>query len=176
MISPFQDKDPVLDPSVFVAPGAFIIGEVEIGADSSIWFNTVLRGDADAISIGWETNIQDNCTIHADEGFPVKIGDRVTVGHNTVLHGCAVGDGAVIGMHSTLLNGCEIGGDSIVGAGAVVTPGTRVPSRSLVLGAPAKVARELKPEEIEGSRAFYRIYKKRAAEYRQLEPFRRELP
>lgn len=167
MIFSFKEKTPALDPTVFVAPGAFVIGDVHMGKNSSVWFNTVIRGDEESIKIGNETNIQDNCTVHSDEGVPVEIGDRVTVGHNAVLHGCRVGSGTVIGMHCTLLNGCEVGEDSMVGAGALVTPGTKIPPRSLALGAPAKVLRELSPEEIKEAQSFHRVYLERAAEYRR---------
>lgn len=166
MLYALPGKTPRIAPSAYIAPGAFVIGAVEIGENSSVWFNSVLRGDEEAIFIGKETNIQDNCTLHGDEGIPVRIGDRVTVGHNAVLHGCLVGSGAVVGMQSTLLNGSQVGEDSIIGAGSVVMPGTVIPPRSLALGNPARVVRELTPEEIEKAHQLYLIYVDRSRVYR----------
>ncbi len=160
-------KEPVVAASAYLTPGAFVIGQVEIGEKSSVWFNTVIRGDVDAISIGSETNIQDNCTIHADEGFPVRIGDRVTVGHNSVLHGCKIGSGAVIGMQSVLLNGCSVGEDAVIGAGSLVTSGTEIPPGTLALGRPAKVVKELTPEQIASGQELYKIYRDRSLVYQR---------
>jgi len=140
-------------PDVFIAAGAQIVGYVTIGESSSIWFNAVLRGDAEAIRIGRRTNIQDNCTLHADPGFPCTLGDGVTVGHGAVVHGATVGDNVVVGMHAVVMNGAQIGADSIIAVGAVVTEGTIVPPGSLVMGLPGKVKRSLNPEEIERNRA-----------------------
>lgn len=140
-------------PDVFIATGARIVGDVKIGAASSIWFNAVVRGDAEAIRIGRCTNIQDNCTLHADPGFPCTLGDGVTVGHGAIIHGATVGDNVVVGMHAVVMNGAQIGADSIIAVGAVVTEGTIVPPGSLVMGLPGKVKRSLNPEEIERNRA-----------------------
>lgn len=134
--------------NVFIADTAVVRGDVEIGDDSSIWFNAVVRGDVDYIRIGKETNIQDNVVVHVDEGEPCEIGDRVTVGHSAVVHACRVADNVLIGMGAIVLNGAEIGEYSIVGAGAVVT-GKKYPERSLILGVPAKPVRELNEREIE---------------------------
>ncbi|WP_457590988.1 gamma carbonic anhydrase family protein [Geoglobus sp.] len=133
---------------VFIADTAVVRGDVEIGSDSSVWFNAVIRGDLDRVSIGEKTNVQDNAVIHVDEGFPALIGDRVTIGHSAVIHGCRIADNSLIGMNAVVLNGAEIGEYSIVGAGAVVT-GKRYPERSLILGVPAKVVREVTEQEIE---------------------------
>ncbi len=128
---------------VFVADGAKVIGKVKIGSKSSIWFNAVVRGDDDTITIGENTNIQDNCTVHTSEGFPTLVGNNVTVGHNAVVHGCIVEDNCLIGMGATVLDGAVIGSGSIVGANALVTSNTIIPPNSLVLGSPAKVVKEM---------------------------------
>jgi carbonic anhydrase/acetyltransferase-like protein (isoleucine patch superfamily) len=138
---------------VYIAPGARIIGDVTIGEQSSVWFNAVLRGDTEAIRVGRRTNIQDNCVLHADPGFPCTLGDGVTVGHAAVVHGAIVGDNVVVGMHAVVMNGAQVGADSIIAVGAVVTEGTIIPPGSLVMGLPGKVKRQLTPEEIERNRA-----------------------
>lgn len=139
-------------PSVYVAAGAQIIGDVTIGEESSVWFNAVIRGDTEAIRIGRRTNVQDACVLHADPGFPCTVGDGVTIGHSAVVHGAEVGDNVVIGMHAVLMNGAKVGQDSIVAVGAVVTEGSVVPPGSLVMGLPGKVTRALAPHEIEHNR------------------------
>jgi carbonic anhydrase/acetyltransferase-like protein (isoleucine patch superfamily) len=136
--------------SVFIAPGAVVLGDVTIGEQSSIWFNAVLRGDVAAIRIGARTNIQDGAVLHADEGLPCVLGDGVTVGHGAIVHGCTVADNVLIGMGSVVMNGVTVGRDSIVGVGAVVTEGTKIPPRSLVLGLPAKVVREVNERDFAG--------------------------
>lgn len=127
MLITFKGKSPVLDPSVFVAPGAKIIGEVQVGAESTIWFNTVLRGDEGPITIGNKCSIQDNSTIHLYEDAPVVIEDEVTVGHNVILHGCKVGKRSIIGMGSTILDHAEIGEECIIGANTLIPPGKKIP-------------------------------------------------
>ena len=139
--------------NVFIAPGAFVIGDVKLGENVGIWYNAVVRGDSNAIEIGDNTNVQDNATIHTDADFPVHIGNGVTIGHNAIVHGCTVGDNSVIGMGSIILNGAVIGENCIVGAGALVTGKLCVPANSLVLGNPAKVVRELTEAEIGSNRA-----------------------
>ena len=116
-----------IDSSVFIAEGARIVGDVTIGKNSSVWFNAVLRGDEDQITVGEGTNIQDNCVLHCGPGFKVAVGNNVTVGHMTILHGCTVGDNTLVGMHSTIMNGAVIGSNCIVGAGSLVTEGTIIP-------------------------------------------------
>jgi carbonic anhydrase/acetyltransferase-like protein (isoleucine patch superfamily) len=149
----------VADPlRLFIAPGAQVIGKVGLGLDVSIWFNAVLRGDNERISIGDGSNVQEGCTLHTDPGFPMTIGRDCTIGHNAILHGCAIGDGALVGMGATVLNGAKIGKGSLVGAGALVTEGKDFPDHVLIVGAPARVARELDPAAIEG-------LKKAAASY-----------
>lgn len=136
-------KTPRIDPSAFLARGALVMGDVSIGRDAGIWYYSVIRGDTAEIAIGDETNIQDLCMVHADAGFPCRIGRRVTVGHRVILHGCTVEDGCMIGMGAVLLNGVHVGAGSIVAAGAVLKEGTVVPPGSLVVGLPARVVREI---------------------------------
>lgn len=135
--------------TAYVAPGARIIGQVTLDSRSSVWFNAVLRADSDTITIGPRSNIQDNCTVHTDAGWPVCVGANVTVGHNCVLHGCQIDDECLIGMGSVLMNGAHVGRHSIIGAGSLVTSGTVIPEGSLVMGSPARVRRQLTPQEIE---------------------------
>lgn len=134
---------PRIDPTAFLARGAIVLGDVAVGPDSSLWYQTVVRGDTERIAIGSASNIQDLCMVHADPGFPCLVGDRVTVGHRAILHGCIIEDGCMIGMGAILLNGCRIGAGSLVGAGALVPEGMVVPPGSLVLGVPGKVVRPL---------------------------------
>ena len=143
-----QDR-PQVHPSVFVAPGAIVVGKVELHENSSVWFNVSLRGDNDLIVLGEGSNIQEGSVLHTDTGHPLTIGKRVTVGHQAMLHGCTIGDESLIGMQAILLNGAQVGRHCIIGAGALVTGNTVIPEGSMVLGSPAKVVRPLKPEEIE---------------------------
>ena len=133
----------MIDPSAFIAAGAVVLGDVHIGRDASVWYNTVIRGDTERIAIGEGTNIQDLSMVHADPGVPCVIGRRVTVGHRAILHGCTVEDDCLIGMGAILLNGVRVGAGSVIGAGAVLTEGTEVPPGSLVLGVPGKVIRQV---------------------------------
>lgn len=160
MLIAFKGKNPKIGQNVFIAQGAKIIGEVEIGDESSVWFNCVLRADVNFIKIGKRTNIQDLTTIHVwhrefnedgslkDVGFPTSIGDDVTIGHNCVIHACTIKDRVLIGMNAVVMDDALIEEDSIVGAGSVVTKGKKFPPRSLILGNPAKFVRELKEEEL----------------------------
>jgi carbonic anhydrase/acetyltransferase-like protein (isoleucine patch superfamily) len=143
------DDAPRIHPSAWVAESAQVIGRVALGAQASIWFGAVLRGDNDWITIGERSNIQDGCVLHTDDGAPLTLGDDVTVGHQVMLHGCTVGDNSLIGIQSVILNGARIGRNSIVGAGALVTEGKEFPDGVLIVGRPAKVVRELTPEQIE---------------------------
>lgn len=133
----------MIDPTAFIAQGAIVLGDVRIGRNSSVWYNSVLRGDTDQIAVGADTNIQDLSMIHADPGVPCVVGNRVTVGHRVILHGCLVDDDCLIGMGAVLLNGVRIGSGSVIGAGALVLEHTDVPPGSLVLGFPAKVVRRV---------------------------------
>jgi carbonic anhydrase/acetyltransferase-like protein (isoleucine patch superfamily) len=131
----------MIDPTAFLARGAIVLGDVRIGEGASVWYNAVVRGDTERVEIGASTNIQDLSMVHADPGFPCVVGDRVTVGHRVILHGCRVEDDCLIGMGATLLNGVRVGRGSVIGAGALLTEGTEVPPGSLVLGMPGRVVR-----------------------------------
>ena len=141
---------PDIDASAWVADSAQVVGNVRLGADSSIWFGVVARGDTDTITIGRGTNIQDNSVLHADPGMPLVIGDHVSVGHQVMLHGCTVGDGSLIGIGAVVLNGARIGKNCLVGACALVTEGKEFPDGTMILGSPAKAVRQLSPEQIAG--------------------------
>ncbi len=150
MIKSLRGKTPKIDPSCFVAENTAIIGDVEIKEKSSVWFNVVIRGDVNYIRIGKETNIQDGSVIHGTyEKFGTTLGNRVTIGHLVMLHGCSIGDGTLVGMGSIIMDGAKIGANSLVGAGSLVTEGSIFPPRSLILGRPAKLKRELTAEELE---------------------------
>ncbi len=134
----------------YVAPGAIVAGSIVLENNVNIWFNVVIRADNDVVHIGEDTNIQDGSVLHCDPGFPLSIGKRVTVGHKVMLHGCTVGDGALIGINSVVLNGAKIGAGSLIGANSLVAEGKEIPPGVLAMGSPAKVVRELKPEQIAG--------------------------
>lgn len=134
----------------FIAPSADVIGTVVLGHDVSIWFNAVVRGDKEPITIGDGSNVQDCVVLHTDPGFPLRIGRNVTVGHKAVLHGCLVGDNSLIGINAVVLSGAKIGRNCLIGAHALVTEGKEIPDNSMVLGSPAKVVRELTEAQIEG--------------------------
>ena len=141
---------PVVAESAYVAPGAVLVGNVTLADHASVWYNAVLRAEAEPIRIGPGSNLQDNVSCHVDHGFPLLVGRNVSVGHGAVLHGCTIEDGSLIGMMATVLNGAVIGSGSLVAAGAVVLEGTIVPPRSLVAGVPAKVRRPLTDDEVAG--------------------------
>lgn len=151
MIHAIGPQCPRIDGSAFVAWNAEVAGDVVVGSGASIWFSASVRGDIAPIEIGDRSNIQDGAVVHVDHGIPCRIGTDVTVGHGAILHSCVVGDGALIGMGAIVLNGAEIGEGSIVGAGALVTQGKKFPPRTLILGSPAKAARELSAEESAGN-------------------------
>ncbi|WP_104820468.1 gamma carbonic anhydrase family protein [Kitasatospora sp. MMS16-BH015] len=138
---------PEVDPAAFLAPNAVVVGAVRLAEGASVWYGAVLRGDAERISVGRGSNVQDNCTLHADPGFPLVVGERVTVGHNAVLHGCTVEDDVLVGMGAVVLNGARVGTGSLIAAGAVVPQGSEIPPGSLVAGVPGKVRRALTEEE-----------------------------
>ena len=146
-----------------MAPGAYVVGAVYLGEESSVWYGAVLRGDTEPIRIGARTNIQDGCVLHADPGYPTVVGDGCVVGHRAVVHGCEIGDGCLIGMSATILNGAKIGEGSIVAAGALVPEGREFPARSLIIGAPAKMAREVTEEQTQDIARGVRTYVERAA-------------
>ena len=167
MITNYKDKTPKISKTVFVADSADIIGDVEIGDYSSIWFNATIRGDQNKIKIGNRTSIQDNVVIHVDHVNEVQVGDNVTVGHGAVLHGCRIENNVIIGMNSTVLNRAEIGKNSIVGANALVPEGKKFPERSLIIGVPGKVKRELEEVEIEAISRNAEEYVKLTKEYKE---------
>ncbi len=142
------DDKPTIPDSAYIAAEATVIGKVNLGENVSIWPGAVLRGDNEPISIGAGSNVQDNAVLHADPGFPLNIGENVTVGHQAMLHGCTIGDGTLIGIQAVIMNGAVIGKDCVVGAGALITEGKAYGNRKLIVGAPAKVVRELSDEEI----------------------------
>ncbi len=149
MIIAYKGKTPEIGKNVFIAPTAVVIGDVKIGDNASIWYGVVLRGDMASISIGRDTNIQDNCTVHTDSNFPAVIGERVSVGHNAVIHGCTVEDDALVAIGAVVLNGARVGKGSVVASGSVVREGQQVAPRSLMAGVPAKFKKELTQEEAE---------------------------
>jgi carbonic anhydrase/acetyltransferase-like protein (isoleucine patch superfamily) len=144
------DAAPTVHESVFIADTATLIGNVTVEENASVWFGATLRADNEPITVGVGSNIQENAVLHADPGFPLKIEANVTVGHQAMLHGCTIQEGALIGIQAVVLNGAVIGRNCLVGAGAVVTEGKRFPDNSLILGAPAKVVRELTEADIAG--------------------------
>lgn len=144
-----KDIKPIIDDSVKLFKGSHIIGDVNIGENSSVWYNAVIRGDRGPIVIGKNSNVQDNCVIHCSDTLTTSLGDYVSVGHGAIIHGCEIGENVIIGMNATILNDAKIGNDSIIGAGSVVTERKEFPDRSLILGTPAKFIRELTDGEIE---------------------------
>ena len=150
---------------LFIAPGAVCMGDVALGKDCSIWYHATVRADRAPIKIGSGSNIQDNCVVHVDKGFPVTIGNYVTVGHGAILHGCRIEDGSLIGMGAIILNGAKIGRNCIVAAGALVTQNTEIPDGMLAMGSPAKVIRKLSEEEIASNRKNAEGYIEEAREY-----------
>jgi carbonic anhydrase/acetyltransferase-like protein (isoleucine patch superfamily) len=165
---PFAGNTPAVHDSAFVAPTASIIGNATLAEDASAFYGVSVRADTAAITVGAGSNLQDNVVLHADPGFPCTVGDRVSVGHGAVVHGCTVEDDCLIGMGATVLNGAVIGAGSLVAAGAVVLEGTVVPPRSLVAGVPGKVRRELTDEEYDGVRANATRYVELAKAHREL--------
>ncbi len=163
----FDNSIPEIKETSFIAPNASLIGRVRIGEKSSVWFNTVLRGDMENISIGDESNIQDLSMGHADPGFPLVVGNRVTIGHHCVVHGCRIEDDCLIGMGAIIMNGVKIGRGSIIGAGAVLLEGMEVPEFSMVVGSPANVRKTYDESILENIRESAQIYVKRSISYRE---------
>lgn len=153
MIIPLKESTPKLHPAVRMAQTAVAVGNVTVDAGASLWYGTVVRADIGAIHIGENANLQDNVVVHTDVDCSVEVGKSVTVGHGAILHGCTIGDGALIGMGAVLLNGCTIGEEAMVAAGALVTGGTVIPPRMLALGSPARVVRPLREDELARQRA-----------------------
>ncbi len=162
-----DEKTPQIAPTAWIAANATVIGDVRLAADTSIWWNAVLRGDNDPISIGENSNIQDGSVLHTDEGVPMNIGANVTVGHLVMLHGCTIGDGSLIGIGSIVLNRAVIGKESIVGANTLIPEGKVYPDRVLIVGSPGKVVRELTEEEVARLRHSAAHYVDNARRYRE---------
>ncbi|GHA87739.1 gamma carbonic anhydrase family protein [Modicisalibacter luteus] len=160
---------PEIDPSAMVMDEAVLIGRIHLDREVTVWPGAVLRGDNEPITVGEGSNLQDGCVVHTDPGHPVNIGRQVTVGHLAMLHGCRIGDGVLVGMNATLLNGAEIGDHCIIGAGALITSGKRFPPRSLIVGAPAKVIRELTDDEVQSALDNSHSYVQKIDTYRSLE-------
>jgi carbonic anhydrase/acetyltransferase-like protein (isoleucine patch superfamily) len=167
VIYALDQRLPQIAEDAWVAPNATVIGDVHLGAKSSVWFGAVLRGDVERLTIGRGSNIQDNSVLHSDPGAPLQLGERVTVGHMAMLHGCHIGDEALIGIGAVVLNYARIGARSIVGAGALVTEGKEFPDGVLIIGSPAKVARGLTEEELARMAGTAQRYVERAGLYRR---------
>ncbi|MEV0945224.1 gamma carbonic anhydrase family protein [Rhodococcus sp. NPDC049939] len=165
-VAAINGNSPQIDETAWIAPTAAVLGATTIGAEASVWYSAVLRADCDSITLGAGSNIQDGVTVHTDPGFPVAIGRNVSVGHNAVVHGCTVEDGALVGMGATIINGAVIGEGSLIAAGALVLEGQKIPPRSLVAGVPAKVRRELTDDEVSRNAANAAMYRQLAQQHR----------
>ena len=152
MLIPYREHAPAIDPTAFVADNATVAGRVTVGKNSSVWFGAVLRGDLQPITVGENSNVQDNAVVHVGANTPAVIGDNVTVGHGAIIHGATIGNNVLVGMGATVLDGAVIGDNCIIGAGALVTSKTEIPANSLVLGMPAEVKKPLTPQQIMGNR------------------------
>ena len=161
------ERVPSIHPTAWVAPSADLIGLVELAENSSVWFNAALRGDNEPIVLGANSNIQEGSVLHTDPGSPLLIGEWVTVGHQAMLHGCTIGDGSLIGMQAIVLNGAKIGRECLIGAGALIGENKVIPDRSVVLGSPGRVVRQLTDEQVAGIRAGVATYVERARYYRE---------
>ena len=159
-------ETPQVHATAWVADSAQVMGRVRMDEDASVWFGAVVRGDTEHIHIGKGSNVQDGSVLHADHGMPLTIGQNVTVGHQVMLHGCTIGDGSLIGIQAVVLNGAKIGKNCLVGAGSLVTEGKEFPDGSMIMGTPAKVVRELSPEQIEGLRQSARHYVENARRFK----------
>ncbi|WP_027964024.1 gamma carbonic anhydrase family protein [Halalkalibacillus halophilus] len=171
MIYRYKEQTPRIHDTAFIADSAQVIGDVEIGEESSIWFNVTVRGDEGPIRIGKRCNIQENSMAHLYEKFPLTLEDEVSVGHNAIVHGCTLRKGVLVGMGTTVLDGAEIGEYSIIGANSLVSPGKKIPPRSLVLGSPGKVVRELTDQDMEMIHDTIETYAKKGQEFRDREVF-----
>ena len=167
MLLPFGGKVPRDEGAVFVAPNATVLGDVVLGLGSSVWYGAVLRGDDGTLTLGENTNVQDNAVLHCDPGGAVTLGKNVTVGHCALVHGCTVGDGSLIGMHATLLNHCVVGKNCIIGAGALVPEGMVIPDNSVAVGVPARVIKTIRDDQlahnIENAEAYVEMGRQHAA-------------
>ena len=156
-----------IEGEVFIAPTATLIGNVLLKDKSSVWWGAVLRGDYERITVGERTNIQDNCIVHMDADFPVTLGNQVTVGHKAVLHGCTIGNNALIGINSVIMNGVVVGDDCLIGSNTLLTEGKQIPPRSLVVGSPGKIIRELNDDEVAEITEFSDRYVRNSKRYRE---------
>lgn len=161
-----DDLKPTVADSAWVADSAQVMGDVTLGADSSVWFGAIIRGDMDTITVGAGSNIQDGSILHADHNMPLTIGENVTVGHQVMLHGCTIGDGSLIGIQAVVLNGAKIGKNCLVGAGALVTEGKEFPDGCMILGSPAKAVRQLSEAQLEGLKMSAQHYIGNARRYK----------
>jgi carbonic anhydrase/acetyltransferase-like protein (isoleucine patch superfamily) len=161
------EHGPILAATAWVAPGAHVMGQVELAENASIWFGAVLRGDNEPIRIGVGSNVQENAVLHTDWKFPLTVGDHVTIGHQAMLHGCTIGEGSLIGIQAVVLNGARIGRHCLIGAGALIPEGKEIPDRSVVMGAPGKVVRELTDADIARIRSGVDSYVAKAASMRK---------
>ncbi|MFQ1702615.1 gamma carbonic anhydrase family protein [Loktanella agnita] len=162
-----DDLTPDIADDAWVAPGAYVIGKIRLEMASSVWFGAVLRGDNELITVGAGSNIQENCVLHTDMGFPMTIGAGCTIGHKAMLHGCTIGENSLIGMGATVLNGAVIGRNCLIGAGALITEGKTIPDGSLVMGAPGKVVRQLDDRAVQALKASALHYQKNAKRFAQ---------
>lgn len=158
-------KAPSVDPGAWIAPGAHVVGQVTIEAQCGVWFGAVVRGDNEPIRIGQGSNVQEGAVLHTDPGFPLVIGDGVTVGHQAMLHGCTIADGCLVGIQAVVMNGATLGRECLVAAGALITEGKVFPDRSLILGSPAKAVRSLRDEERAALRSSAEVYVAKAKAY-----------
>lgn len=161
------DETPDVAADAWVAPGCYVIGKVVLEAASSVWFGSTLRGDNERITIGAGSNVQENCVLHTDMGFPLTIGPGCTIGHKAMLHGCTIGRNTLVGMGATILNGAVIGDNCLIGAGALITEGKTIPDGSLVMGAPGKIVRQLDAQAVNMLRASAHHYQENAARFRE---------
>jgi carbonic anhydrase/acetyltransferase-like protein (isoleucine patch superfamily) len=161
-----DDVVPFISESAWVADSAQVIGQVELAENASVWFGTVIRGDSDSIRIGRRSNVQDASVLHTDAGIPLVVGDDVTIGHHVMLHGCTIGDGSLIGIGAVILNKAKIGKGCLVGAGSLVTEGKEFPDGSMIMGSPAKVTRQLTPDQMEGVRNIAQHYVENSRRFR----------
>ena len=160
------DAVPEIDPSAWIAPSAVLIGKVRIEAGATVWFGAVIRGDNELITVGRGSNIQENCVMHTDPGYPLVVGPEVTVGHLAMLHGCTIGEGSLVGIGATILNGAVIGARCLIGAHALIPENRAIPDASLVMGAPGKVVKEVTPEQAERMAAGTATYVTRGGHFR----------
>jgi carbonic anhydrase/acetyltransferase-like protein (isoleucine patch superfamily) len=166
MLRPYRGRLPVIDPTAYIDPSAQVIGDVEIGEESSVWMNVVIRGDVNHIRIGRRSNVQDGTIVHVmHDTHPTAIGDEVTIGHGAIVHGCTIEDRVLIGMGAILLNGARVGADSIVAAGSLVPEGRVIPPRSLAMGSPAKVRRTLSDADVASIREYSANYVRYRLDY-----------